>query len=239
MNIIFSGCCKTGLVRTANEDAVLMQASDTGALFLVADGVGGRPHGEVVSGLLRDRYGQWWEERFLPHNRAMDFPAALHELKSVLLRANQEVVDQFGELTSGSTLALLFLFQGNYMCLSVGDSRVYCARRLSFQQLTYDDTSTNSGENYRKNRFAQGKLMTAVGFRATPEFQMRTDVIRSGSRFLLCSDGVYRFVDPKKLRRMVLFSGANPECLVEGLSKEVERNGAKDNYSMIYICFTE
>lgn len=239
MNMVFSGCCKTGLVRAANEDAVLMQASDAGALFLVADGVGGRPHGEVVSGLLRDHYGQWWEKRFMPCNRAMDFPAALRELKSVLLQANQEVIDQFGELTAGSTLALLFLFRGSYMCLSVGDSRIYCARGLSFQQLTYDDTSTNSGEKYSKKQSAAGKLMAAVGFRVAPEFQLRTGVIRSGSRFFLCSDGVYRFVAPKKLRRMLLFSGAAPECLVEGLSGEVERNGAKDNYSMIYLCVNE
>lgn len=228
MKLAFSGCSETGQVRRANEDAVLMRASDEGGLFLVADGVGGRAHGEVVSGLLRDHYGRWWEERFLPQSRTLEFPAALEELKGVLVRVNREVVERFGEMAAGSTLVLLFLFRGTCMCLSSGDSRIYLSRGLSVQQITLDDTCTN-----RKGQ--EGKLVRAVGIRAEPEFRISTSTLQSGSSFLLCSDGVYRFVDPRRLRQAMRFPGAGPERLVEKLSREVERSGAKDNYSMIYV----
>lgn len=227
MKLAFSGCCETGLVREINEDAVLMRASDAGGLFLVADGVGGQSHGEVVSGLLRDGYSRWWEEQFLPRWERMEFNAALDGLKSTLKQVNRRVVERFGELTAGSTLALLFLFRGTCVYLSVGDSRIYRARRLSVQQVTLDDT-------YRSSNGAE-KLLSAVGIRAEPEFRIHTDPLRTGSRFLLCSDGVYRFVEPGALRRTLLLPGNSPERLVEELSAEVERGGARDNYSMIYV----
>lgn len=236
MRLVFSGCCETGQVRSVNEDAVLMRASDAGGLFLVADGVGGRAHGEVVSGLLRDHYGWWWEERFLPQSRSIKFSVALDELKGVLFRVNREVIDRFGEMAAGSTLALLFLFRGTYMCLSAGDSRVYLSRGLTVRQITIDDICANlKGQDGGSGLSVGEKLVGAVGIRAAPEFWLSTGVLHSGSGFLLCSDGVYRFVDPHRLRRMMQFPGAGPERLVEKLSGEVEHSGAKDNYSMIYI----
>ena len=236
MKLAFSGCCETGQVRSANEDAALMRASEAGGLFLVADGVGGRAHGEVVSGLLRDHYSRWWEERFLPRSQSMEFPAALNELKGVLFRVNREVIDRFGEMAAGSTLVLLFLFRGTCMCLSAGDSRIYLSRRLTVQQITMDDTCANlRGQSGSPGTPAGGKLVGAVGIRATPEFWLSTDVLHSGSGFLLCSDGVYRFVEPRRLCQVMRFPGIGPERLVEKLSREVERSGAKDNYSMIYV----
>lgn len=227
MRLTFFGCSETGLVRGANEDAVLMRSSDAGGLFLVADGIGGRAHGEAASALLRDRYAQWWQEQFLPEWSGMDLTTALNSLKSTLFQVNRQVVDRFGELTAGSTLALLFLFRGTCVYLSVGDSRIYHARGLSFQQVTSDDTC--------KDRDGAEKLVSAVGIHATPEFRVRTGALRGGSRFLLCSDGVYRFVDPIALRRTMLLPGGSPRRAVESLSAEVERNGAKDNYSMICV----
>lgn len=236
MRLVFSGCCKTGQVRSVNEDAVLMRASEAGGLFLVADGVGGQAHGEVVSGLLRDHYGRWWEERFLTQSRFMEFPDALDELKNTLLRVNREVIDRFGEMAAGSTLALLFLFRGAYMCLSAGDSRIYLSNGLTVRQITLDDTYANlKGCSGSSESSAGGKLVGAVGIRATPEFWLNTGVLRRGNSFFLCSDGVYRFVDSHRLRRAMQFSAAGPERLVEKLSKEVEHSGAKDNYSMIYV----
>lgn len=227
MRLTFFGCCETGLVRSTNEDAVLMRSSNAGGLFLVADGIGGRAHGEVVSALLRNCYAQWWQEQFLPKWSGMDLTAALSSLKSTLFQVNRQVVGRFGELTAGSTLALLFLFRGACVYLSVGDSRIYHARGLSFQQVTLDDTC--------KDRDGAEKLVSAVGIHSTPEFRVSTSVLRGGSKFLLCSDGVYRFVNPIVLRRTMLLLGNSPQRAVESLSTEVERNGARDNYSMIYV----
>lgn len=234
MKLIFSCRSHTGLVRPANEDAVLTRASDRGGLFLVADGIGGKEHGEVVSGMLRDRYGQWWEERFLPSGARMGFRGAVSELRDVLLGVNREAVSRFGESTAGSTLALLFLLGDNCMYLSAGDSRIYRARRMSFRQITVDDVRRGPQEG-APQRPAGGALAGAVGIRASLEFTLATDEVQRGDRFFLCSDGVYRYADMRELGRRILFGRPKPEALAAGLSQEIEDNGAGDNYSIIYL----
>lgn len=231
------GCCsRTGLVRNTNEDAMLIRSADCGALFLVADGIGGREHGEIVSGMLRDGYAQWWEQHFLPASARLTFPGAIEEIKNVLFRMNREVVECYGEAAAGSTLALLFLFRGNCLYLSAGDSRIYLARSFSFRQVTVDDVVGNGNEKDQLSANSmQGKLLGALGISAVPAFSIRTDVLKNHDRFFLCSDGVYRYLSPKILSRYMLHRQQNPDRLITDFSLEIERNGARDNYTMIYI----
>lgn len=236
MKFEIGACSRTGLVRSINEDAMLLRTADCGALFLVADGIGGREHGEIVSGMLRDGYALWWEQHFLPDSARLTFPGAIEEIKNVLFRMNCEVVECYGEAAAGSTLALLFLFRGNCLYLSAGDSRIYLARRFSFRQVTMDDVA--SSENERTSLpvdSARGKLLGALGISAVPAFSIRTDGLLQHDRFFLCSDGVYRYLSPKILSRYMLHRRQNPDRLITDFSQEIERNGAHDNYTMIYI----
>lgn len=236
MKIAVGACSRTGLVRSVNEDAMLIRTADCGALFLVADGIGGREHGEVVSGMLRDGYAQWWEQRFLPASARRTFPSAIGEIKNVLFRMNREVVERYGEAAAGSTLALLFLFRGNCLYLSAGDSRIYLARRFSFRQVTVDDVVGNKNERGPSSiDSAHGKLLGALGISAVPAFNIRTDELLKHDRFFLCSDGVYRYLSPEMLSRRMLHRRQNPDRLITDFSQEIERNGARDNYTMIYI----
>ena len=50
MKLSYAGCSQRGQVRPRNEDAYLMRVSPRAALFLVADGIGGRAHGSLVCG---------------------------------------------------------------------------------------------------------------------------------------------------------------------------------------------
>lgn len=235
MKLLCAGVSHTGKVRRNNEDAILVRTSDRGALLLVADGIGGREYGEVVSTMLRDSYAKWWEERFLICD--ISFQVAIAELKDILLQVNCEVVNQFGRFNAGSTLVLLFLYQGNCLYISSGDSRIYLARKFSFQQITVDDVYENLREPKEKfEKASRGKLVGAVGIRETPEFSIRTDRLWRGDRFFLCSDGVYRYLSPQKLHRRILLGYTKPEKLLNEFSKEIEQNGAADNYSMIYVC---
>lgn len=232
MKLLCAGASHIGQVRRNNEDAILLRTDERGGLFLVADGIGGREHGELVSAMLRERYSQWWQDRFL-QDPGMSFPDAIGELKGVLLRVNREVVDRFGPLQAGSTLVLLLLMGKNCLYLSAGDSRIYLARRLSFQQVTVDDTVGNSAGAQRQAD--RGKLMGAVGIREQPEFSVRTDTLQKGDRFFLCSDGVYRYLDANRLSRRLLLGWPQPEQLIQDFSREIEQNGAGDNYSLIYV----
>lgn len=234
MNFAIGACSQTGLVRSANEDTMLIRTADQGALFLVADGIGGREHGEIVSGMLRDGYAQWWEQRFLPASAGMTFTGAMGEIKNVLFRLNREVVERYGEAAAGSTLALLFLFRGNCLYLSAGDSRIYLARRFSFRQVTVDDVVGNWNDQLPAGS-ESGKLLGALGISAVPAFNIRTDQLLNHDRFFLCSDGVYRYLSPQVLSRRMLHKRMDPDRLIAEFSQEIEHNGARDNYTMIYV----
>lgn len=238
MKISYAGLSEPGAVRSVNEDAILIKSSENAALFMVADGIGGRAHGEIVSALLRDEYARWWEERFLPRRAELDFRAALEQLKRVLAGVNGTVVARYGELASGSTIVLLFLFDDSYAYLSAGDSRIYRARGLSLRQLTWDDVFENSAPKPGgAGAAASGKLTAAVGIRKTLDYSLSSDSLRSTDRFFLCSDGVYRFLPFSKLRTDLLCRGLafGPEAILRGFANEIEKNGAGDNYSMIFV----
>lgn len=235
MKLSFAGISRIGQVRKKNEDAILMRVADHGALFLVADGIGGREHGELASKMLCDRYNEWWEEQFF--TPGLTFQRAIDTLKRVLFQVNQEIVSRFGRFNAGSTLVLLFLFHNHCLYLSSGDSRIYCACGRSFQQITVDDVYENLRHSEMKfDKASKGKLVGAIGICETPEFSIRTSAIKRKDRFLLCSDGVYRFMSPQHLRRHILSPWKSPSKIIGDSIKEIEANGAKDNYSMIYIC---
>ena len=233
MRLEYAGCSECGPVREHNEDAMLMCANEEAGLFLVADGVGGRSSGEVVSGRIRDTYRQWWQRAFLLPQGKADFLTLLERLKESLLHLNRELVQEFGQMNAGSTLALLFLYKGNFACVSLGDSRIYRARGLSVKQLTKDDAFRATGAANAKQ---DGKLTSAVGIRTSLEFNVHTEAIRKRERFFLCSDGVYRYTRPSVLRRALVFSAlSRPEKTLRRLEREVLKNGAGDNYSGILV----
>lgn len=238
MNTVYGGISETGLVRRNNEDAILLRTGKDAALFLVADGVGGREHGEVVSAMLRDGFADWWDAWFLPRENHASFPEVIDALREKLTEINTGAVNRFGEMNAGSTLVLLFLYGGNCVRFSSGDSRIYRARGLRLCQLTRDDVYENLAvkpAGYGKE--ANGKLVAAIGIHERPTFTVATDAVHSGDRFFLCSDGVYRFLAHRKLQFALCVQGkfAVPKTIINLLAKEVENNGAKDNYSMIFV----
>ena len=239
MKLTYDGCSKKGTVREINEDAILMRASGEAALFLVADGIGGRENGEVVSSLLADGYSQWWEKDFSGISGSGVFQRSLEAIKEKLLQINQEVVQRFGEWSAGSTLAMLFQYGQNCAYLSAGDSRIYRMRGLSMQQVTRDDVFENLPDEWavKYSGSTAGKLVGAVGINNELDYTVRTDIIRPGDRFFLCSDGVYGYVPERRLRNHLAVGSflRSPKSVVESLCKEVDRNGSGDNYSLICI----
>ena len=174
MNTVCGGISETGLVRRNNEDAILLRTGKDAALFLVADGVGGREHGEVVSAMLRDGFADWWDAWFLPRENHASFPEVIDALREKLTEINTGAVNRFGEMNAGSTLVLLFLYGGNCVRFSSGDSRIYRARGLRLCQLTRDDVYENLAvkpAGYGKE--ANGKLVAAMRDRRLPWQQTR------------------------------------------------------------------
>lgn len=237
MKVKYYGCSKTGAVRENNEDAILMRAEGDAAFFLVADGIGGGEHGETVSGMLRDRFADWWEKKTWSAQSGESFTGCLEEIKRLLERINHEVVQTYGEHNAGSTVVILFLLGSACAYISSGDSRIYKMRALNCHQVTRDDVYENLPKEWaaRYDANSYGKLASAVGIAARLEFSICTDRAHRGDAFFLCSDGVYRYVPQKKLLRLLTLGRCflSQKRFSKNLSEVIKVNGAGDNYSFV------
>ena len=125
----------------------------------------------------------------------------------------------------------------------VGDSRVYLARQNQCHVLTEDHSLMNelvrrgklNREQIESSPYKQYKnaVTRAVGVYSSVEVDTFDFDILPGDRFLLCSDGMYAYVDENEL----------PKQLAEGDVKEVPRKlvdsandgGGHDNITAVVI----
>lgn len=206
MTLRYYGRSETGAVRERNEDALLLLEENGAALFLVADGIGGKAYGEIASGMLRDGYARWWYDSFLPKHSTWDFQQAVEQLRNTLVDINRQVVDCFGRRNTGSTAVILFFFRGCCAYLSAGDSRIYRIRGLKVQQMTRDDTAANLPGSAGLIGAAGGRLVGAVGISDQLEFSLRTDRPEKGDCFSCAATACIIACRPK--RCMTVCGGA-------------------------------
>ena len=230
------GACEKGNYREENQDSVLMRTRGGSGLFLVADGVGGSADGSGASFCITQRYAGWWDETFLK-NRGGEFFSFFEELKTTAEEINGDLCRKYGPGRSCSTLVLLFVHRGVFGYLSSGDSRIYRCNRDGARLITRDDVWENRpGADAGSDN--AGKIISAVGGYDRLEYSCATDRVHMGEVFLLCSDGIYRFVEEETLksflkrmyRRLFLTRAA-----VEQLVKRAADNDTKDNYSLIAV----
>ena len=141
--------CKTGLVRTNNEDnfyfaghilnrenhglaETLQWSGNTGAVFAVFDGMGGEASGEVAAYLaaaaLRDAMDWWNKENFLTR---------------ACVKANADICAYARQNRSplmGSTAVLLTVGKDSAEIVNLGDSRAFLLREGRLEQISTDHT---------------------------------------------------------------------------------------------------
>ena len=221
-----------GLVRSNNEDAVFVGDR----LFLVADGMGGLPAGELASDILVRTLA---EVDDMP-----DTGEPLQDLLAALQTANERieaaVADDDARDGMGTTVTALLLSGDRMAALNVGDSRCYLVRDGAMTQLTRDDT-------YVQELVDQG-VLTPDDARRHPQRALVTQAvqggpfrpagrmvpIRAGDRFLRCSDGLTDYVTDEAIGQTLLWQMDRYECARELIDRTLEA-GAPDNVSVV-VC---
>jgi serine/threonine protein phosphatase Stp1 len=225
-----------GQVRPFNEDSWF--ASDEMGLWAVADGMGGHERGEWASAIVVEELGKLV--------LASDFAVACGEIADALHRANRTI---FTEATArgsqmGTTAVILFVRDGRFAILWVGDSRAYLLRGGQFVQLSRDHTQVQEmvDRGLLQPEEAEGHpmghvLARAVGVVAELEVDVIQDEVEAGDTFLLCSDGLHGCVEETEIGRML--SGSVPEAIVSDLVNEALDHGAPDNVTTVAVRFGE
>jgi protein phosphatase len=225
-----------GLVRSNNEDAVFVGSR----LFVVADGMGGLPAGELASDIL--------VQTLAPVDDRPDSDEPLQELIAALETANERieaaVADDGARDGMGTTVTALLLAGDRVAALNVGDSRCYLSRDGELTQLTRDDT-------YVQALVDQG-VLTPDDARRHPQRALVTQAvqggpfrpagrmvpIRPGDRFLLCSDGLSDYVDDEVIAATLRDVPDRKACVTELIHRTLEA-GAPDNVTVIVADVTE
>ena len=115
-----------GLIREKNEDSVLAVTHNKNKsikMLLVADGMGGREHGEIAAGYVTESLEKWFQSKDVKDLNNTDHIAEL--LTRYVKTLNNNLVKKYGVDKLGTTLTLALVNKKNTILLNVGDSRGY------------------------------------------------------------------------------------------------------------------
>lgn len=221
--------------------------SAQGHLMLVADGMGGHAAGERASSMAVDYLVErllnsvHWFFR-LEEDSEEDF---LADLQGLLRSAHHRIVAEGQHHTRqkgmGTTLTMAYAIWPRLYIVHAGDSRCYLVRDGRAEQLTVDHTLARQlvdagglrPEDEAESRWSN-VLWNVLGGNGDGELtaEVRRVDLRPGDTILLCTDGLYRHVNPASMLR-VLETAADAEKACCELVRLANDAGGDDNITVV------
>jgi serine/threonine protein phosphatase PrpC len=220
-----------GRVRTNNEDGLI--TSDR--LFAVADGMGGHQGGEVASDMalrtLEDAFVEPTTEGLLEAARTANDAVYERAAGDSELRGMGTTLVAIAPVEDSDSLAWV----------NVGDSRLYLLRDGDLTQISEDHSlvqeAVRAGElsPEEAQTHPQRNIVTrALGIDANVVIDGDEVNAFAGDRYLLCSDGLYDFVDDaliaSTLRRL-----DDPTEAARELVRVANEGGGRDNITVVVV----
>jgi serine/threonine protein phosphatase PrpC len=241
-----------GLVRSHNEDAALLiesvfegdQTAEAMGLFVVADGMGGHQAGELASSLAaRTVAGNLLQDIYLPYLRQAAHQAdqlpLTEALQQAVETANRAVHDQVPG--SGTTLTCALIMNSRAYLAHVGDSRAYLYYNAELKQVTRDhsyvDKLVELGQISAEAAAVHPQrnvLYRAVGQGDQLEIDIYLLDLPSGSRLLLCSDGLWGMLSDSVIQA-ILAAAHSPQEACQELIEAANEAGGRDNITAIVV----
>lgn len=240
VRVVAYAATSKGLVREANEDSHLVG----GAVFAVADGMGGHAAGEVASATALQPLSS------LDGRVFSDDGAATEALAAALEVANAEVFDRAAadpELRGmGTTLTAALIRDGRLHLAHVGDSRAYLLRDGELLPLTTDHTLVQ--QLIEEGRLSPGQaaahphrnvITRAIGVDASVQIDVLEPPmdLHPGDQVLLCSDGLTGVVDDADIAAL-LNSEEDGQRATQRLVDAANAGGGPDNTTVVLLRVT-
>ncbi len=227
------GATHVGLVRKLNEDSYLCRPEI--GVWIIADGMGGYSGGDFAS--------QTIVAQVAALDKNLGGAELMRHVRGAMVQSHelilQEAVRRESE-TMGSTAIALILLQGHFVCLWVGDSRLYHCRDGEVSQLSVDHSLVNEWVEAGKltleeaENHPHGNVITrAIGVGDDLEVDKVRGLYEPGDRFLLCSDGLTGYMDIEAMKNMLANDPIDgiADRLIEGALE----GGGRDNVSVIVV----
>ena len=201
-----------GNVKKVNQDSAVIKKASTekGEIMFAAvcDGMGGLRNGEIASAEVAEALSEWFTAQLpLLVSEGITSERLKESLNDVIL-AQDEKISAFSRKCGdcGTTLAGIFLCGGRYMCVNVGDSRIYMIRGGQMRLLTHDQTVVqrmiDSGEITKEQALThkmRSVLLQCIGVEGDVVPDYTEGTYEKGDTFLVCSDGFVHKVREEEL----------------------------------------
>jgi serine/threonine protein phosphatase PrpC len=223
--------------REKNEDRMGYCYTRESGLFVLADGMGGHPEGEVAAQLALQTISALYQKEARP-----TVPDVTEFLASALMAAHHQIIryaSEKGMLDTPRTTLVAAVLQGSSATwVHCGDSRLYVVRDGELLTRTRDHSyleQQNAGV-IRMDLVNRNILFTCLGSPTKPVYDVTGPVaLQEGDRILLCSDGLWGTIEDAEIVRHL---AAQP--VAESVPELVElalRNGGQhcDNVTVIAL----
>ena len=221
--------------RDYNEDACGHWHSEQHLCCVVADGAGGHGGGDIAARLAVQHIIEQFAAA--PLTRAAEVEELLIDTNATVIRHR---ADGPAQAQMHSTVVSLFidLARGEALWGHAGDSRLYLFRDGQMLAHTRDHSTVQSlveagllQPEQMRTHPRRSELLSALG---SPPDQLHVTAaskpwrLRAGDVFLLCTDGLWEYVNEAELSAS-LNRAANPQVWLAGLEQLVLRHAAEQN----------
>jgi serine/threonine protein phosphatase PrpC len=239
MKIEHAAASDRGRIRNINEDAygfleptAEKDRSERGAIFIVADGMGGHRGGEIASKLA--------VESIIDHYYSSSGTDPIGALRQAFSEANSRIKEKslndatlFG---MGTTCTAVSIVGDRAFLAHVGDSRAYILRSGRLERLTEDHSlvgemvrsgmiSDNDARHHPKRNVITRSLGTHDSI--VPDIPSSPYRLEDGDVLLLCSDGLTSLVNDEEMREIL--TSCPPREATKALVSLANTRGGKDN----------
>ncbi len=223
--------------RNRNEDRMGYCYTRESGLFVLADGMGGHPDGEVAAQLALQTVSAYFQKAARP-----TIGAVPEFLSSSLMAAHHQILryaSEKGMLDSPrTTLVAAVLERGLVHWVHCGDSRLYLVRDGQLVTRTRDHSFSEQQAHLhlRPEQINRNILFTCLGSPQRPIYDVSGGVpLQQGDKVLLCSDGLWGALgDQEIVNHLSAYSVAQavPELAERALRKS---GSTSDNVTVLAL----
>ncbi len=186
--------------REKNEDRMGYCYTNSSALFLLADGMGGHPDGEVAAQIALQTISALYQKEAKP-----ELPDVKGFFNTAIMAAHRQILRYAADGglndTPRTTLVAAVVQGGVAHWAHCGDSRLYFVRAGEMLARTRDHSYLEQRRDARRlpelpEGMNRNVLFTCLGSPTRPVFDVTGPVpLQQGDKMLLCSDGLWGSLD--------------------------------------------
>ncbi len=237
-----------GRKRAVNEDNVtsivpgdFQTMTRKGALFVVADGMGGHTQGDVASELavntIRDTYYQDTSDDI-----ATSLRKAVERANLVIFERNEAQPEPTEDVKPfmGTTCVAAVLQDNTVSIANAGDSLAYLVRAGQVRQIA--ENHSWAAEQVRTGKMTQAEadaedksnvITRCLGVADTVNVYVGTEQVQDKDILVLCTDGLHVQVSEDEIRTIVEHYG--PEESAQRLIARANESGGPDNITAVVV----